>query len=250
MRLVNKTCVITAAAQGIGRATALAFAQEGARVIATDVNLEGLKQLQALSENIEVELLDVTQPEQIFEFAKRHPSVNVLFNCAGWVPAGDILACDAQQWDQAFKMNVDSMYYMIRAFLPHMLQQPSASIINMSSAASSIKGVVNRFAYSATKAAVLGMTKAIAADYVGQGIRCNAICPGTVDSPSLQQRIEIQAQYENKTRDEVYQQFVARQPMGRVGKPEEIAALAVYLASDESAFTTGTFNQIDGGWSN
>lgn len=250
MRLANKTCVITAAAQGIGQATALAFAQEGARVIATDVNLEGLKQLQALSENIEIEVLDVTVPEQIFDFAKRYPEVNVLFNCAGWVPAGDILACDHQQWDQAFTINVDSMYYMIRAFLPHMLQQSGASIINMSSAASSIKGVVNRFAYSATKAAVLGMTKAIAADYVGQGLRCNAICPGTVDSPSLQQRIETQAQYENKSRDEVYQQFVARQPMGRVGKPEEIAALAVYLASDESAFTTGTFNQIDGGWSN
>lgn len=250
MRLANKTCVITAAAQGIGQATALAFAQEGARVIATDVNLEGLKQLQALSENIEIEVLDVTVPEQIFDFAKRYPEVNVLFNCAGWVPAGDILACDHQQWNQAFTINVDSMYYMIRAFLPHMLQQSGASIINMSSAASSIKGVVNRFAYSATKAAVLGMTKAIAADYVGQGLRCNAICPGTVDSPSLQQRIETQAQYENKSRDEVYQQFVARQPMGRVGKPEEIAALAVYLASDESAFTTGTFNQIDGGWSN
>lgn len=250
MRLANKTCVITAAAQGIGRATALAFAQEGARVIATDINLEALEQLQALSEHIEIEVLDVTQPEQIFDFAKRHAGVDVLFNCAGWVPAGDILACDTKQWDQAFKINVDSMYYMIRAFLPQMLQQPSASIINMSSAASSIKGVVNRFAYSATKAAVLGMTKAIAADYIAQGIRCNAVCPGTVDSPSLQQRIATQAQLENKSVDEVYQQFVARQPMGRVGKAEEIAALAVYLASDESAFTTGTFNHIDGGWSN
>lgn len=250
MRLANKTCIITAAAQGIGRATALAFAQEGARVIATDINLEALKQLQQLSDRIEIEVLDVTQPDQIHEFSKRHPHVDVLFNCAGWVPAGDILACDTQQWDQAFKINVDSMYYMIRALLPQMLKQQSASIINMSSAASSIKGVVNRFAYSATKAAVLGMTKAIAADYITHGLRCNAICPGTVDSPSLQERITLQAQLEEKSFDEVYREFVARQPMGRIGKAEEIAALAVYLASDESAFTTGTFNHIDGGWTN
>jgi 2-keto-3-deoxy-L-fuconate dehydrogenase len=250
MRLRNKTCVITAAAQGIGRATALAFAQEGAKVIATDINVELLKQLQLEAPSITAEYLDVTSKQQIIDFAKKYENVDVLFNCAGWVPAGSILECDELQWSKAFKLNVDSMYDMIRAFLPSMLKHKVGSIINMSSAASSIKGVPNRFAYSATKAAVLGMTKAIAADYITQGIRCNAICPGTVESPSLHQRIEIQAQEQNKTVDEVYQQFVSRQPMGRIGKAEEIAALALYLASDESAFTTGTINMIDGGWSN
>lgn len=250
MRLINKTCVITAAAQGIGQATALAFAREGGHVIATDINQELLNELKVQSDNITVEYLDVTNKEQIIEFANKYQNVDVLFNCAGWVPAGSILECDQVQWDRAFKINVDSMYHMISAFLPTMLKKGNASIINMSSAASSIKGVPNRFSYSVTKAAVLGMTKAIAADYILQGIRCNAICPGTVDSPSLHQRIEAQAKEQNKTVDEVYQQFVARQPMGRVGKAEEIAALALFLASDESAFTTGTINMIDGGWSN
>ncbi|WP_445115562.1 SDR family oxidoreductase [Acinetobacter sp. WZC-1] len=250
MRLVNKTCVITAAAQGIGRATALAFAKEGAKVIATDINLDLLKQLQNEDSSIQIESLDVTDKEQIQAFAQKHPDVNVLFNCAGWVPVGNILECDENQWQRAFDINVHSMYHMISAFLPSMLTLGTASIINMSSAASSIKGVPNRFSYSATKAAVLGMTKAIAADYITQGIRCNAICPGTVESPSLHQRIETQAKEQNKTADEVYAQFVSRQPMGRVGKAEEIAALVLYLASDESAFTTGTINMIDGGWSN
>lgn len=250
MRLANKTCVITAAAQGIGRATVLAFAKEGAKVIATDINLDLLQELQNEAENITIEYLDVTDKAQIQAFAEKHSSVDVLFNCAGWVPAGSILECDEAQWQRAFQINVDSMYHMIRAFLPSMLKNGKASIINMSSAASSIKGVPNRFSYSATKAAVLGMTKAIAADYITQGIRCNAICPGTVESPSLHQRIETQAKEQNKTVEEVYQQFVARQPMGRVGKTEEMAALALYLASDESAFTTGTINMIDGGWSN
>ena len=250
MRLRNKTCVITAAAQGIGQATALAFAKEGAKVIATDINVELLKQLQVKEPSITIEYLDVTNKQQIIDFAKKYENVDVLFNCAGWVPAGNILECDEVQWNKAFQLNVDSMYDMIRAFLPAMLKHKAGSIINMSSAASSIKGVPNRFAYSATKAAVLGMTKAIAADYITQGIRCNAICPGTVESPSLHQRIEVQAQEQNKTVDEVYQQFVSRQPMGRIGKAEEIAALALYLASDESAFTTGTINMIDGGWSN
>lgn len=250
MRLINKTCVITAAAQGIGRATALGFAKEGAKVIATDINLELLEELKSLSENIQVEYLDITDHQQIIEFAKKHKHVDVLFNCAGWVPAGSILECNEEQWQRAFRINVDSMYHMIGALLPSMLKTGNSSIINMSSAASSIKGVPNRFAYSVTKAAVLGMTKAIAADFIGQGVRCNAICPGTVDSPSLHNRIEIQAKEQNKNIDEVYAQFVARQPMGRVGKAEEIAALALYLASDESAFTTGTTNMIDGGWSN
>lgn len=250
MRLANKTCVITAAAQGIGYATALAFAQEGAHVIATDINLDGLKQLQTFSDRIDIELLDVTKAEQSTELARNYPQTDVLFNCAGWVPTGNILACHEEQWQHAFKINVDSMYYMIRAFLPQLLLRPNSSIINMSSAASSIKGVTDRFAYSATKAAVLGMTKSIAADYMVQGLRCNAICPGTIESPSLWQRIEQQAQLEHRSSDEIYQQFVARQPMGRIGRAEEVAALAVYLASDESAFTTGTFNYIDGGWTN
>lgn len=250
MRLINKMCVITAAAQGIGRATALSFAKEGAKVIATDINLELLEELKSHSDNIQVEYLDITNRQQIIEFSKKYQQVDVLFNCAGWVPAGSILECDETQWQRAFTMNVDSMYHMIQAFLPTMLKSATASIINMSSAASSIKGVPNRFSYSVTKAAVIGMTKSIAADFIGQGIRCNAICPGTVDSPSLHDRIETQAKEQNKTIDEVYAQFVARQPMGRVGKAEEIAALALYLASDESSFTTGTINMIDGGWSN
>lgn len=250
MRLINKTCVITAAAQGIGQATAIAFAKEGAHVIATDINLELLQELQNQFENITIEYLDITDKQQIIAFSKKYENVDVLFNCAGWVPAGTILDCDEEQWQRAFKINVDSMFHMISAFLPSMLKNGHASIINMSSAASSIKGVPNRFSYSVTKAAVLGMTKAIAADYIAQGIRCNAICPGTVDSPSLHHRIETQAKEQNKTTDEVYKQFVARQPMGRVGKAEEIASLALYLASDESAFTTGTINMIDGGWSN
>lgn len=250
MRLANKTCVITAAAQGIGRATALAFAQQGATVIATDIDLAQLEQLKAECEQIQIEVLDVTDQQKIQIFSKKHKDVDVLFNCAGWVAAGSILDCAENSWESSFKINVDSMYYMIKAFLPGMLNKGNASIINMSSAASSIKGVTNRFAYSTTKAAVLGMTKAIAADYITQGIRCNAICPGTVDSPSLHQRIAMQAEFEDRSVDQVYQQFVARQPMGRVGKAEEIAALAVYLASDESGFSTGTFNMIDGGWSN
>lgn len=250
MRLINKTCVITAAAQGIGQATVLAFAKEGAHVIATDINLELLQELKKQSDNITIEYLDITDQQQIIAFSQKYQNVDVLFNCAGWVPAGTILECNEEQWDRAFNINVDSMYHMISAFLPSMLKKGKASIINMSSAASSIKGVSNRFSYSVTKAAVLGMTKAIAADYILQGIRCNAICPGTVDSPSLHLRIETQAKEQNKTVDEVYNQFVARQPMGRVGKAEEIAALALYLASDESSFTTGTINMIDGGWSN
>ena len=186
--------------------------------------------------------------EQIKKIAEKYSNIDVLFNCAGWVPSGNILECDNEQWQKAFQINVNSMYQLIQAFLPAMLSKKSGSIINMSSVASSVKGVPNRFSYCATKAAVLGMTKAIAADFITQGIRCNAICPGTVESPSLQQRIEIQAQEQNKNITEVYQHFVDRQPMGRLGTAEEIAALAVYLASDESAFTTGTSHIIDGGF--
>ena len=250
MRLAGKTCVVTAAGQGIGAASALAFANEGAKVIATDINQDALNQLATQHSNISTALLDVTDKAQIDAFVAATGSVDVLFNCAGWVPAGSILECSESDWQRAFDINVTSMYRLIQGFLPSMLATGKASIINMSSAASSIKGVPNRFVYSASKAAVLGLTKAIAADYITSGVRCNAICPGTVESPSLHQRIAAQALEQGKTVEEVYGQFVGRQPMGRIGKAEEIAALAVYLASDESAFTTGTINMIDGGWSN
>lgn len=250
MRLAGKTCVVTAAGQGIGAASALAFANEGAKVIATDINQDALNQLATQHSNISTALLDVTDKAQIDAFVAATGSVDVLFNCAGWVPAGSILECSESDWQRAFDINVTSMYRLIQGFLPSMLAAGKASIINMSSAASSIKGVPNRFVYSASKAAVLGLTKAIAADYITRGVRCNAICPGTVESPSLHQRIATQALEQGKTVEEVYGQFVGRQPMGRIGKAEEIAALAVYLASDESAFTTGTINMIDGGWSN
>ena len=250
MRLAGKTCVVTAAGQGIGAASALAFANEGAKVIATDINQDALNQLATQHSNISTALLDVTDKAQIDAFVAATGSVEVLFNCAGWVPAGSILECSESDWQRAFDINVTSMYRLIQGFLPSMLATGKASIINMSSAASSIKGVPNRFVYSASKAAVLGLTKAIAADYITRGVRCNAICPGTVESPSLHQRIAAQALEQGKTVEEVYGQFVGRQPMGRIGKAEEIAALAVYLASDESAFTTGTINMIDGGWSN
>ena len=250
MRLAGKTCVVTAAGQGIGAASALAFANEGAKVIATDINQDALNQLATQHSNISTALLDVTDKAQIDAFVAATGSVDVLFNCAGWVPAGSILECSESDWQRAFDINVTSMYRLIQGFLPGMLATGKASIINMSSAASSIKGVPNRFVYSASKAAVLGLTKAIAADYITSGVRCNAICPGTVESPSLHQRIAAQALEQGKTVEEVYGQFVGRQPMGRIGKAEEIAALAVYLASDESAFTTGTINMIDGGWSN
>ena len=250
MRLAGKTCVVTAAGQGIGAASALAFANEGAKVIATDINQDALNQLATQHSNISTALLDVTDKAQIDAFVAATGSVDVLFNCAGWVPAGSILECSESDWQRAFDINVTSMYRLIQGFLPSMLAAGKASIINMSSAASSIKGVPNRFVYSASKAAVLGLTKAIAADYITRGVRCNAICPGTVESPSLHQRIATQALEQGKTVEEVHGQFVGRQPMGRIGKAEEIAALAVYLASDESAFTTGTINMIDGGWSN
>ncbi len=245
-RLAGKIALVTAAGQGIGRATAEQFLAEGAQVIATDIN-EGL--LADLA-GCQVRRLDVTKPDEIRALADGLGSVDVLFNCAGYVDDGSILDCDLDAWNFSMDLNVTAMYHMIRAFLPGMLQRPQGSIINMSSAASSIKGVPNRFVYGTTKAAVIGLTKAVAADFVSQGIRCNAICPGTVESPSLRGRIASQANKYGKTEEEIHAAFVARQPIGRVGKAQEIAALAVYLASDESSFTTGTTHIIDGGWSN
>ena len=246
-RLAGKTALVTAAGQGIGRATAEAFAREGASVIATDINERALVDLDRIP-GIRARRLDVTDPLAIQALAGEIGAVNVLFNGAGYVHAGTILDCDEAAWDFSFDLNVRSMYRLMRATLPGMLAQGQGSIINMSSAASSIKGVPNRFVYTATKAAVIGMTKSIAADYVGRGIRCNAICPGTIESPSLRQRIADQSAASGQTLGQVEAAFVARQPMGRLGRTEEIAALAVYLASDESAFTTGATHVIDGGW--
>jgi len=244
-RLAGKTALITAAGQGIGLATAELFAREGARVIATDIRIDGLA-----GKPVDARKLDVLDGAAIKALAAEVGTIDVLFNCAGFVHAGNILECSEEDWEFAFDLNAKAMYRMIRAFLPGMLEKGSGSIINMSSAASSVKGVPNRFAYGASKAAVIGLTKAVAADFVTRGVRCNAICPGTVSSPSLEQRIAAQAQAQGATLDAVQAAFVARQPMGRIGKPDEIAALALYLASDESSFTTGQAHVIDGGWSN
>lgn len=246
MKLNGKRALITAAAQGIGRSCAELFAKNGAHVIAVDINQAALDELDVA----EKYCVDLTDAEQIKELAAKVKDVDILFNCAGYVHAGSILECDDAAWDFSFNLNVKSMFHMIKAFLPSMLDKKSGSIINMSSVASSVKGVPNRFAYSASKAAVIGMTKSIAADYISQNIRCNAICPGTVESPSLRIRIAEQAKQQNRTEDEVYNEFVSRQPMGRIGKAEEIAQLALYLASPVSGYTTGTVQVIDGGWSN
>ena len=245
-RLQGKTALVTAAGQGIGRATALAFAREGARVIATDIDLA---QVGAL-EGCEARRLDVRDAGAIAALAREVGAVDVLFNCAGFVHAGTILACEERDWDLSFDLNVRSMYRMIRALLPAMLERRSGSIINVASIASSVRAVPQRFIYSTTKAAVIGLTKSVAADFVTSGVRCNAICPGTIASPSLAQRIAAQAQANGQNVEEVTQAFRQRQPMGRLGTPEEIAALALYLAADESAFTTGATHIIDGGWCN
>jgi 2-keto-3-deoxy-L-fuconate dehydrogenase len=248
-RLAGKTVLITAAAQGIGRASVELFAREGARVIATDISKQHLDELAGLA-NVETHLLDVTDDAAIKALVAKVGAVDVLFNCAGYVAAGNILDCDDKAWDFSFNLNAKAMFHTIRAVLPGMLAKKSGSIVNIASAASSVKGVANRFAYGASKAAVVGLTKSVAADFVAQGVRCNAICPGTIESPSLNQRITTQAKETGKSETEVRQAFVGRQPMGRIGKAEEVAALALYLASDESAFTTGAIHMIDGGWSN
>jgi 2-keto-3-deoxy-L-fuconate dehydrogenase len=252
-RLAGKTAFVTAAGQGIGRAVAEAFAREGARVIATDLNAALLDTL-ATTPGVTVQRLDVLDPMAIGAAAAAAGPVDVLFNGAGYVHAGTVLDCTEAEWAFAFDLNVRSQYRTIKAFLPGMLERAKSgvqgSIINMASVAGSIKGAPNRFVYGSTKAAVIGLTKAVAADFIAQCVRCNAICPGTVESPSLRDRITAQAQAGGLTLAEVEAAFIARQPMGRIGRTSEIAALAVYLASDESAFTSGTAQVIDGGWSN
>jgi 2-dehydro-3-deoxy-L-fuconate 4-dehydrogenase len=245
-RLAHKRCVITAAAAGIGRAAALAFAREGAQVLATDIDAAALASLARESASIRTAIVDVTDAGQLSALAEAEPEIDALFNCAGYVHAGTILETAVEDWRRSFAVNVDSMFHLCKAVLPGMLRRKRGSIINMSSVASSVKGVAQRFAYGTTKAAVIGLTKAIAADCVTAGVRCNAICPGTVRTPSLAKRVAALG----GDPQSVWESFIARQPMGRLGEPEEIAAVAVYLASDEAAFVTGTIQVIDGGWSN
>ena len=242
-RLTGKRALITAAGQGIGRASALAMANEGAQVIATDLNADTLATLQ--HDNIATRVLNVRDPASISAAVAAAGEVNVLFNCAGFVAAGNILDCDEDQWAFSLDLNMTAMYRMCRAFLPGMLAARGGSIINMASAVSSVIAAPNRFVYGASKAGVIGISKAIAADFITQGIRCNVICPGTVESPSLEQRLHATGDY-----DAAKKAFIARQPIGRIGRAEEIAALVVYLASDEAAYTTGTTHLIDGGWTN
>jgi 2-keto-3-deoxy-L-fuconate dehydrogenase len=240
-RLAGKTALVTAAAQGIGRASALAFAAEGARVIASDINAEKLAEL-AGTDNITAKNLNVLDEASVAAAAQELGALDILFNCAGVVHHGTLLECTEDEWDFAFSLNIKAQFRMVRAFLPAMLENGGGSIINMSSVCSSLKGILNRAAYGASKAAVIGLTKSISSDYMRQGIRCNAVCPGTVQSPSLDDRINA---FDDpiKARED----FIARQPLGRLGTAEEIAAMAVYLASDDAAYTTGQAFVIDGG---
>jgi 2-keto-3-deoxy-L-fuconate dehydrogenase len=242
-RLAGKTCVVTAAGQGIGRASAIAMHREGGRVIATDINAAALAELAALG--LETRHLNVRDAAAVAQIAADLPETEVLFNCAGFVANGTILDCSEEDWAFSVDLNVTAMFRMCRAFLPGMIARGGGSIVNMASAVGSIIGAPNRFVYGVTKAGVIGMTKAIAADFVTRGIRCNAVCPGTVESPSLNDRMRATGDYEAARKA-----FVARQPMGRIASAEEIAHLVVYLASDESSFTTGHAHVIDGGWSN
>jgi len=240
-RLAGKTAFITAAGQGMGRAAALAFAKEGAKVWASDLNAKTVGELEGQS-GIRARGLDVTDEAAVQKLAKEAGDVDILFNCAGIVHHGSILDATPKDWDQAFAVNVKSMFLVSKAFIPGMLKKGRGSIINMASVASSLKGLPNRFVYGASKAAVIGLTKSIAADYVAKGIRCNAICPGTVDTPSLQGRINAFADPVQARKD-----FVARQPMGRLGTVDDIMGILVFLASDESLFATGNAYSIDGG---
>ena len=241
-RLANKNIIVTAAGQGIGKATAIAFHNEGANVIATDINDKTLADLNKEYPDIEVKKLDSTDNNSILEFVKNLDQVDVLFNAVGFVHHGTILECEEKDWDFSNIVNVKSMYFMSKAILPIMIKQNKGSIVNVSSCASSLKGFPNRFVYGTTKGAVIGLTKSIASDFVKNNIRCNSIAPGTVFSPSWQERV-------NQSSDPIQakKDFIARQPMGRLGTAEEIAAIAIYLASDESTFTTGTTFSVDGG---
>jgi len=240
-RLNGKTALITAAAQGIGRATAAAYAREGASVVATDIKLDALGDL-AVIPGVKVRKLDVTDEAAITALVSEIPTPSILVNCAGFVHHGTILECTQKDWDFSFNLNVRSMYWVIKACLPRMLANGGGSIINIASVAGSIKGIANRFVYGASKAAVIGLTKSIAIDYIKQGIRCNAVCPGTIDTPSLGDRINAFADPVQARKD-----FVARQPMGRLGKAEEIGDLCVYLGSDDTVFMTGQTVILDGG---
>jgi NAD(P)-dependent dehydrogenase (short-subunit alcohol dehydrogenase family) len=241
-RLANKNIIVTAAGQGIGKATAFAFHNEGANVTATDLNEKTLKELNKEFPKINTHTLDSTDIGAIKTFAKSINKVDVLFNAVGFVHHGTILDCEEKDWDFSFNVNIKSMYFMCKAILPKMLDQNKGSIINIASIASSIKGLPNRFVYGASKAAIIGLTKSIAADFVKQNIRCNAIAPGTVFTPSWEDRVK-----QNKDPVQAKKDFIARQPMGRLGTAEEIAAMAIYLASDESTFTTGNTFSVDGG---
>jgi 2-keto-3-deoxy-L-fuconate dehydrogenase len=243
-RLQGKTALVTAAGQGIGRAIAEAFIREGATVWATDLDiskLEGLK-------GVEARKLDVLSSQSVDELIAETGSFDILVNAAGFVHHGTILECSDKDWDFSFNLNVTSMHRTIKAVLPGMLEKGRGSIVNIASGASSVRGIPNRYAYGTTKAAVIGLTKAVAADFIKRGVRANAICPGTIQSPSLDERIAAQAESSGQSLDSVRQAFVDRQPMGRLGTPEEVAALAVYLASDEASYTTGHIHLVDGGF--
>jgi len=243
MRLKNKRIIVTAAAQGIGRATALAFEKEGAKVIATDINLEKLEDLKKESPNIEIQLLDSTSKKAVENFAVTIEEIDILFHAVGFVHHGTIMDCSTDDFFNSVNINVYSAYLMSSFLLPKMLEQKKGNIIIVSSAASNVKGAPNRFIYGTTKAALNGFVKALAADYVKDGIRCNAILPGTVETPSWNSRVNMADDPIQARKD-----FIDRQAMGRLAQPEEIAAMAIYLASDESSFVTGTLNLIDGGW--
>ena len=243
MRLENKNIVVTAAAQGIGRATAIAFANEGANVIATDINEEKLNEIKANHSNIETYKLDSTNKLDVENFCSSINNINILFHAVGFVHHGAILDCDSKEFQRSINVNIYSAYLMSHSLLPKMIKQKKGNIIIVSSAASSVKGVPNRFIYTTTKAALNGFVKSIAVDYIKDGIRCNAILPGTVETPSWEGRVQMADDPEQARKD-----FISRQAMGRLAQPNEIASMAVYLASDESDFVTGTLNLIDGGW--
>jgi 2-keto-3-deoxy-L-fuconate dehydrogenase len=249
-RVQDKLIVITGAGHGIGRASALMLSREGGTVWASDIDTDALDDLKRQDERINAVKMDVRRESDVETLSQKLGAIDVLFNCAGYVATGSILECREEEWDSSFDLNAKSMFRTIRAFLPAMLKEGRAgSIINMASIVSSTKGAPNRFAYGASKAAVVGLTKSISADFSARGIRCNAICPATIVTPSLERRVTDQAAELGKSNEEVYAAFVARQPIGRLGRPEEIAALVTYLASDESSFTTGTTQIIDAGWS-